>query len=159
MNATPTHHDPGGAGAWFGSQVGCTLWMVPAAAVGFAKSPAAGAIILALLAAANGAGALLWRRVTSGRLGLAAGMQRLVFVAGVAAGGTLIAADTFGCLDALWSVGSPLRSPPPRWVSYALLLLFPALMVLLHVAARRRQPIGAASLDEAATPSPSPPPR
>jgi hypothetical protein len=153
MDATRAHHGPRGAGAWFGSQVGCTIWMVPAAAVSFTKSPAAGAIILALFAAANVAGALLWRRVTRGRLGFAAGMRRLIFAAGVAAAGTLIAADTFGCLDALWSFGSPLRSPPPRWASYALLLLFPALMALLHLAARRRAPL------RSATPSPSPPPR
>jgi hypothetical protein len=127
------------AGAWFGSQIGCTAWMLPAAAVSFTRSAAAGAIMLALFAAANAAGTLLWRRVASGRLGLAAGMQRLVFSAGVAAAGTLIAADTFGCLDALWSVGSPLRSPPPRWASYALLLLFPALMAVMHVAMRRRE--------------------
>ncbi len=64
------------AGAWFGSQLGGTLWLAISAGVLMARSPTLAALLLALFFAVNGVGLLLWRRRS--RLSMFRALQTLL---------------------------------------------------------------------------------
>ncbi len=49
-------------GAWFGSQLGSSLWMLLVALLLLARAPLAASLVLAVFALVNATGALLWTR-------------------------------------------------------------------------------------------------
>lgn len=76
------------AGAWFGVQLGSTLWMALGSALLFARPSLTGFAPLACFAAANTVGTLLWR--ARGRLAPYSAFQILLCVVGLSAGVALV---------------------------------------------------------------------
>jgi hypothetical protein len=88
-------------GAWFGSQLGGTAWMLVGAAVLALQAPAVAAVWLACFALANALATWLWRQ--RDRLRPYAALQLLVLMVG---GGGLLA---LVALDALRPADAPLN--------------------------------------------------
>ncbi len=114
-------------GAWFGSQLGGTAWMLVGAAILAFQAPAAAAAWLACFAVANGLGTWMWQQ--RDRLRPSPALQLLVLIVGCS--GLLALA----ALDALRPEGAPLdlrwedgwlhaaNMPPSDWHKGYLLLL------------------------------------
>jgi hypothetical protein len=123
------------AGAWFGAQIGSTLWLVIlGAALSWRDDSSPGTAIIALAVAVNGIGLILWQH--RDRMRPYPAIQTLIAVVGCAA---FIA---FALLDgtSTWGLAGTRASGarPP----YAVLLVFPAMMALFawqEHAARRAQ--------------------
>src|SRR4051794_2646034 len=110
------------AGAWFGSQLGGTLWLLVGSAVLLASSPLASSVWAGSFALANGLGLALW--ASRGRLGMYAALQALLVGLGLLGLASMAAADWCGQLPGLMS-----GPPNPRLTAYAALLVIPGLMV------------------------------
>jgi len=122
--------------AWFGAQIGSTLWLVIlGAALSFRDDTSPGTAIIALAVAVNGIGLILWEH--RDRIRPYPAIETLIAVVGCAA---FVA---FALLDgtSAWGLAGTAASGerPP----YAVLLVFPALMVMFalqeHVARRARR--------------------
>ena len=103
------------AGAWFGAQLGSTLWMALGSALLFARPDTHGLVPLACFAAANLSGTALWR--ARGRLAPYPAFQALLVVLGLAAV-VALSSMTQGLEDAA------------RY--YRGLIVFPVLMLVFH---------------------------
>ena len=115
------------AGAWFGAQLGSTLWMALGGAVLLARPDVLGLVPLLCCAVANVVGALLWR--SRGRLAPYPAFQILLIVVGACA----------------WVALSFLTEGLEEATRYQRgLLLFPILMAGFHLleraAVRSRSP-------------------
>lgn len=118
-------------GGWFGSQVGCTAWLVVGAAVLAPRTQAVAGVWVGCRALANAAGVWLWRRRDSIRP--YAVLQWLILTCGVSGLVAFLSLDTLrpdvaAALD--W----------PRY-GYRVLLIFPAIMgrfAFLEYSSRRR---------------------
>lgn len=121
-SATPTP-DRWHAGAWFGTQLGCTLWVL-VAAIGTAPSaPGAAGVVLAAFLAANVSGAWLWRRH---RLGHRSAGPLMLLACGSAGLVALVAAD---------AIRSPGAARIPVGV-YALVLGLPIVLAWMSYVRR-----------------------
>jgi hypothetical protein len=124
------------AGAWFGAQIGSTLWLVIlGAALSLRDDSSPGTALIALAVAVNGIGLILWEH--RHRMRAYPAIQVLVAVVGCAA---FVA---FALLDgtSTWGLAGTQASGerPP----YAVLLIFPAMMAMFalqeHAARRARR--------------------
>ncbi len=109
------------AGAWFGSQVGSTLWLFAASCQTFQKSVAAATWLIFCAAAPNIVGSILWMK--RDRLAPYPAIQFLIATVGVFTLLALLEADRFRVLpiiDTHWTT-------TPRQ-AYRLMCLFPILM-------------------------------
>ena len=111
------------AGAWFGSQLGGTLWLLVGSGVLLTRSPLASSAWAASFALANALGIVLW--ASRARLGMHAALQILLVGIGLAGLASVAAADWCGQLPALTT-----GSPNPRLTAYGALLVIPGMMVL-----------------------------
>jgi hypothetical protein len=123
------------AGAWFGAQIGSTLWLVVlGTALSFYGDSSAGTAIIALAVAANGIGLILWEH--RDRIRPYPAVQTLIAVAGCSA---FVA---FALLDGTSAWGLACTQAGGGRPPYAVLLIFPAMMVLFalqeHAARRAR---------------------
>ena len=123
------------ARAWFGAQIGSTLWLVIlGAALSLRDDSSAGTAIIALAVAVNGIGLILWEH--RDRIRPYPAIETLIAVVGCAA---FVA---FALLDGTSAWGLAGTQPGGARPPYAVLLVFPALMVMFAVqehAARRAQ--------------------
>lgn len=92
------------AGAWFGSQLGGTLWLAISAGVLMARSPALAALLLALFLAVNVIGLLLWR--LRSRMSIFRALQILLAALWVFGMAAIFAINRAGLWEAL-AVGGP----------------------------------------------------
>ncbi len=124
------------AGAWFGAQIGSTLWLVIlGAALSLRDDSSPGTALIALAVAVNGIGLILWEH--RDRMRPYPAIQVLIAVVGCAA---FVA---FALLDgtSTWGLAGTQASGarPP----YAVLLIFPAMMAMFalqeHAARRARR--------------------
>lgn len=124
------------AGAWFGAQIGSTLWLVIlGVALSLRDDSSPGTAIIALAVAVNGIGLILWEH--RDRMRPYPAIQTLVAVVGCAG---FVA---FWLLDqaSAWSLaGTQVSGARPP---YALLLVFPAMMAMFalqeHATRRARR--------------------
>ena len=120
-------------GAWFGAQVGSTLWLVVLGIVlSLRDDSSPGTAIIALAVAANGIGLLLWEHRDAIRPYPA--IQALIGVAACAALVAIVLIDGTSAWGLGGSEAANVRPP------YAVLLVFPAMMgfcALQEHAARR----------------------
>jgi len=124
------------AGAWFGAQIGSTLWLVVlGAALSIRGDSSAGTAIIALAVAANGIGLILWEH--RDRIRPYPAVQTLLAVAGCAA---FVA---FALLDGTSPWGLACTQAGGGRPPYTVILLFPAMMILFalqeHAARRTRR--------------------
>ncbi|MDJ0789688.1 MAG: hypothetical protein QNK05_23070 [Myxococcota bacterium] len=107
---------------WFGGQIGATAWLVLLGALLWMKGVSAGAVVLALGLVPNVLGVLLWQ----GRRALNPypAVQLLVAVSGVSAAAALLFLQSA-------ELASGGASPDLR-----VLLVYPAIMAMLHVQER-----------------------
>ena len=121
------------AGAWFGAQIGSTLWLVVLGVVlSFRDDSSPGTAMIALAVAANGIGLILWEH--RDRIRPYPAIQALLAVAGCAA---FVA---FALLDGASPWGLACTQTGGARPPYAALLVFPAMMGLFALqehAARR----------------------
>jgi hypothetical protein len=87
------------AGAWFGSQLGGTLWLAISAGVLMARSPTLAALLLALFVAVNGVGLLLWR--WRSRMSIFRALQILLAALWVFGMAAIFATDRAGLWESL----------------------------------------------------------
>jgi hypothetical protein len=111
------------AGAWFGSQLGGTAWMLVGSGVLLMSSFLASSVWAGSFVLANALGLTLW--ANRGRLGMYAALQILLIGIGLVGLASMAAADWCGQLPALMT-----GSPNPRLTAYAALLVVPGMMVL-----------------------------
>jgi hypothetical protein len=111
------------AGAWFGSQLGGTLWLLVGSAVMLTSSPLSSSVWAASFALANALGLTLW--ASRGRLGMYSALQILLLGVGLVSLASMASADWCGQLPGLMT-----GSPNPRLTAYAALLVIPGLMVM-----------------------------
>jgi len=117
------------AGGWFGAQIGATAWIALLGILLLFDAPLLGALVLALAAAPNVIGIILWRM--RDRIRTYPAVQALIVAAGLAGLMAIVSIDIAGRI--------PVR---PRSSAYWSLLVYPAVMVVLHLqnrAARRRR--------------------
>jgi hypothetical protein len=123
------------AGAWFGAQIGSTLWLVIlGVALSFREDPSAGTAIIALAVAVNGIGLILWEH--RDRIRPYPAIEVLTAVVGCAAFLTFALLDGTSAWGLAGTQASGARPP------YAVLLVFPAMMAMFAVqehVARRAQ--------------------
>ena len=118
-------------GAWFGSQVGSTCWMLVCGLWFLGESRLlAGILLLGYFAAANLVGTSMW--ANRDRLDPYQAIQILLVVFFVFTPVALATADCLGLLARLDQ-----RVKNPRFL-YLLLLLFPVLMIMFHFKNRPR---------------------
>ena len=110
-------------GGWFGTQVGATLWLVLLGGLLMAQSRPVGGLVLASGLVPNLLGVLLWRRRHS--VSAYHGIQALLAACGI---GALVA---MACLRVSSDQGAS-ADLPSAW----LLLLYPGLMLVLHLRER-----------------------
>lgn len=124
------------AGAWFGAQIGSTLWLVIlGVALSFRDGSSPGTAIIALAVAVNGIGLSFWEH--RGKLRPYPAIE--AFIA-VVAGAAFVA---FALLDGTSAWGLAGTSASGARPPYAVLLVFPAMMVMIalqeHLARRTRR--------------------
>jgi hypothetical protein len=119
------------AGAWFGMQLGSSIWLLPSAARLYAEAPHMSLVLLGTFALMNGLGVVLWRQRR--RLPMYRALQFFLFGVMVLSYGTMLALDLSGHLPTLFA-----DSPNPRWTAYGVLLIIPGLMVLYYFWERLR---------------------
>jgi hypothetical protein len=117
------------AGAWFGSQLGGTLWLLVGSAVLLARAPLAAVVWAVSFALANALGLVLW--AARGRVGMYAALQSLLLGLGVVSLASLAVADWCGQLPGLTS-----GSANPRVTAYGAWLVLPGLMVIFWLRER-----------------------
>lgn len=117
-------------GAWFGTQVGSTVWMLTGALSLAVTAPAVAAAFAGCFAVVNAVGVWLWLR--HDRVGQYAAAQLMLLACGVGSLAALLTFDFAGPAV----VGEPLPGK-----AYLILLVFPAVMALLAVSnsAMRKQ--------------------
>jgi hypothetical protein len=120
-------------GAWFGAQIGGTLWLLVGAGV-LVRTPGVAAVWLASFVLANGIGIALWRR--RDRIAPHAAMQRLFAVTGACALVAMIAADQAGLLAGSRGIA------PSRWAAYTAILVYPLLMLVFFMRERKSRECG-----------------
>jgi hypothetical protein len=93
------------AGAWFGSQIGATLWLaISAFVLAYRGARALAAVVFGLFLLANAVGAWLWRTRERRPIGSGFGILVVTFwVSGLAA---IVAIDRAGQWDSL-AIGGP----------------------------------------------------
>lgn len=116
--------------AWFGSQLGCTLWLLLGAVVLLPRAPVAGLVWLGAFGIATILGVTLW--MSRERRTFTTASILYVVALGVLASISLVAADWFGELVRL-------AQPMPNAAAYAMLLIFPVLIVMHLILARARR--------------------
>jgi len=114
------------AGGWFGSQVGCTLWMLLGAGFLFREAPLATLVWLTSFALINMLGVILWRRRERWRAYDA--IQCLIVATGVLSLVCVAIVDRMGKLPEL-----TFGHAYPQVLAYGSLLIFPVLMVWFYV--------------------------
>jgi hypothetical protein len=124
------------AGAWFGAQIGSTLWLVILGTVlSLRDDSSPGTAIIALAVAVNGVGLILWEH--RDRIRPYPAIQTLIAVVACAA---FVA---FTLLDGTSAWGLAGEQAGGGRPPYAALLLFPAMMALFalqeHAARRARR--------------------
>ncbi len=117
------------AGGWFGSQVGCTLWLLILGFVLLAKDPPSGWLCLTGFVLLNAWGLYLWR--CRERLSPYAGFQRFLAVASMIIALVVVVANNRG-VSAPPNPGSLVSTYLPYWV----IGLAPALMFLFFLRQR-----------------------
>ncbi len=129
------------AGAWFGSQFGCTVWLLAGSVVLYSTSPNVGFVWLGgfLLSAAMS----VYRWTQRERLRAYVAYQRSLLLIGVVSFACIVMAHLAGQLPRLmWGNTSAALA------AYAALLVFPSLMLRFHLrekAARGADDYGPAS--------------
>jgi hypothetical protein len=138
-------------GAWFGAQVGATIWLILLGVLMLGQGRAAGATVLVLGLATNGLGVWLWRarqeREPYPSIQIFLGACAVVAVVSV-----LVA----GASDRAAPTGTTTFTP-----SLPVLLVYPVLMALLHFQEHRDRTARDSSGADTPTPSapaPSEPP-
>ena len=132
-------------GAWFGAQVGATIWLVLLGVLMLAQGRISGALVLALGLAANGFGVWLWRE----RQTREPYPSIQIFLAAVAVI-ALVSVLVAGASDRSAAAGATSFTP-----SLPVLLVYPALMAILHF--QERQERSARDSDGSEAPPPSAP--
>ncbi len=124
------------AGGWFGSQAGCTLWLLILGLLVFQKDAVSGGVCLASFALLNAWGLYLWRR--RGRLSAYAGLQRFLFAASVLIAVVVYVLNARGVAEPP-APGAFVSTSLPYWV----VAMAPALMLVFflreHSARRGRK--------------------
>jgi hypothetical protein len=123
------------AGGWIGAQLGSTLWILISAGLFTFEEPALARTLLACFLVSNAIGLGLWSQ--RHRIAPYPAIQALVVVMGLAALAAIYSIDHAGRLLEF----EPRLASRPR-VLYAMLLLYPALMILFAFRERagRSQP-------------------
>jgi hypothetical protein len=122
------------AGAWFGSQLGGTLWLAISAGVLAARSATVASRVFALFLIANMVGILLWRRRT--RMPMFLGLQILLAAFWACSMAAILAIDRAGLWETL-AVGG--RNDMPASRTYVMLtVLVLALGVMFQFRARKQ---------------------
>jgi hypothetical protein len=113
-----------GAGSWFGTQIGATLWLVLLGLLMLGQGRTTGAVVLALALAVNGLGVFLWsRRATREPY---PSIQLLLGSSGIV-----------GLISVLLaSPGSTAESGFQIVPSLPTLLVYPGLMLVVHIQER-----------------------
>lgn len=119
------------AGAWFGSTLGSTLWLLIAALVLVRLDPPLAAFVAALFALANGLCISWWRRRS--RLSPAAGLRRAILTFSISTLLAVLAIQLRGRWEDVQISG---RASP--WVVYAFLALFAPVALVWTLRAERR---------------------
>jgi len=109
------------AGAWFGSQLGGTLWLAISAGVLAARAPLLAVLVLFLFLAVNVVGLLLWR--SRSRMSMFAGLQILLATVWVCGMTAIFAIDRAGHWQTLAVGGSNNTSVPVAYVMLTVLVL------------------------------------
>lgn len=115
-------------GAWFGSQIGSSLWMLLAGLILLGRAPLAAGVVLVLFALVNAVGATLWSRRE--RLRAHPAMQVQLWVSGLGSIGSLFALGRLGGFEQLPGAG------PVSDVKWSLFVL--ALTIVLSLLYWRR---------------------
>jgi len=118
------------AGGWFGSQLGCTLWLLILGLVLLSKDSLAAWLCVAGCALLNAWGWYLWRRRE--QLSAYAGLQRFLLAASVVIALVVVVVNSRGVSEA----------PPPEalvstYLPYWLMAIAPVLMVVFFLRDRR----------------------
>lgn len=119
-------------GAWFGSQLGGTLWLAISAGVLMTRSPTLAALVLALFLAVNVVGFFLWR--SRSRMSIFAALQILLATLWICGMAAIFAVDRAGLWGTLSVGGSNNAS-----VSRAYFMLTVLVVVLIGVLQFRRR--------------------
>lgn len=121
------------AGAWFGSQFGCTAWLLLLGIVLFARDPTAAGVAIGSFAVTNVAGITLWRRRTT--WSFLAAIETLLFVLTIATATTVTVVNLRGVAD------------PPRpsalvstWLPWWTIAIPPVLMAWFFLFGKRMKP-------------------
>lgn len=112
------------AGGWFGSQLGCTLWLLILGLVLLRKDAVSAWVCVASFAILNVWGFHLWR--VRGRLSAYAGLQRFLLAASVLIAAVVLVVNVRGVSEPP-APGSLVSTYVPYWVigvAPALMLLF-----------------------------------
>lgn len=112
------------AGGWFGSQIGSTLWLLLLGILSAPKSFLLSIIIICCFLAPNIIGSVLWTR--RDRIAPYPAIQCLIAIIGIC---SLIA---FVSCDLMGHLGSGGENVSDSDNIYWILLIFPAVMVMLH---------------------------
>jgi hypothetical protein len=113
-----------GAGSWFGTQIGATLWIALLGLLMLGQGRAAGAVVLALALAVNGLGVLLWsRRATREPY---PSIQLLLGSSGVAGLVSVLLASPGATAEGGFQLAPSLPT----------LLVYPGLMLVVHLQER-----------------------
>ena len=86
-------------GAWFGSQIGSTLWMLLAGLILLARAPLAAGVVLTCFALVNAIGTALWH--ARERLRAHPAMQAQLWISSLGTIGSLFALGRLSGFDAL----------------------------------------------------------
>jgi len=118
------------AGGWFGSQLGCTLWLLILGVVLLSKDSLAAGVCIAGFVVLNAWGLYLWR----GReqLGAYVGLQRFLLAASVIVALVVVVVNTRGVSEPP-TPGALVSTYLPYWVIAAP----PGLMLLLFLRERK----------------------
>ncbi len=122
------------AGAWFGSQIGGTTWILVASILTWVRSPMPGMMLLAMFIIPNTVGTLLWMRRE--RLSFHAALQMLMVTMCVFSLMTVFILDVTGYWFEI-QVGSSIAAGPAYWL---ILLMFAALMWMFYFQFGRTKP-------------------
>jgi hypothetical protein len=110
------------AGAWFGTQIGGTVWMLTGAMSLAVTSPSAAAVFVGFYAAVNVVGVSLWLRRE--RVGQYTAVQFMLLACGIGSLAAMLTCDFAG--PAVVGEAVPAKA-------YLILLVYPAVMVMVAV--------------------------
>ena len=134
IDTTQDQSSPWNAGAWFGSQLGSTLWLAISAGVLAPRSTTVASAVFTLFLIANFVGIVIWRRRS--RISMFLGLQILLIAFWACSMAAIFAIDRAGLWETL-AVGG--RNSMPASLTYVMLTLLVLALGVVFQFRRRTQ--------------------